>query len=339
MTDISSLQAVQEISGDTAGEELRASIENYRPLVLRKLVPDWPLVRAAGQGEAAVQRLLAPLDTGMPVDTMVAKLGTRKRFFYSDDMRGFNYTIEKLPLRAVLNRIAATAADADMPALYAGAAPVERHAPEFAAAHRLPLDTPGAVPRLWVGSASQVSTHYDLSENIAVVGAGRRRFLLFPPEATPDLYVGPLNFTPAGQPVSMVDPLHPDPDRYPRFATAMEKALIAELEPGDAIYIPTLWWHHVEALSPFNVLVNYWYNDPVRGGAFITFIHALQTLRDLPAPQRAAWAGWFDHFVFADDADRAADHLPPHARGIQGAASPQRDEAIRSFVLRALSQP
>jgi quercetin dioxygenase-like cupin family protein len=39
-------------------------------------------------------------------------------------------------------------------------------------------------------------------------------------------------------------------------------AMEAELSPGDAIFIPMGWFHHVEALERFNVLVNYWWDEP-----------------------------------------------------------------------------
>src|SRR3546814_2525666 len=60
----------------------------------------------------------------------------------------------------------------------------------------------------------------------------------------------------------MVDLAAPDLTRYPRFAEALAHAMTAELEPGDAIYIPGLWWHDVQAAGPFNVLVNYWWGHP-----------------------------------------------------------------------------
>ena len=51
----------------------------------------------------------------------------------------------------------------------------------------------------------------------------------------------------AGQPISMVDLDDPDFERFPKFREALRHALVAELEPGDAIYIPALWWHGVQA--------------------------------------------------------------------------------------------
>jgi hypothetical protein len=72
--------------------------------------------------------------------------------------------------------------------------------------------------------------------------------------------MGPAHPTPAGTPVSMVHVTAPDLDRFPRFASALEAGEEAELNPGDAIFIPKDWFHHVEALEPFNMLVNYWWD-------------------------------------------------------------------------------
>src|SRR3546814_13434673 len=96
--------------------------------------------------------------------------------------------------------------------------------------------------------------------------------------------------------------------------------MTAELEPGDAIYIPGLLWHDVQAAGPFNVLVNYWWGHPDLS-PFPALIHALVAMRDLPEAERAAWRGWLDHYVFGAEAAHAADHLPPHARTEIGRAS------------------
>lgn len=313
----------------------------YRPVVIRGAARHWPIVSAAAKGPDGALALLEEADRAAPLEVMVAPPSERGRFFYAPDMRGFNFHRERATLREVTARLRGFADAPEPPAIYVGATSLEATMPGFAAQHRFPwADTAGdAVARIWLGNATQVATHFDLSDNFAVVAVGRRRFTLFPPDAVADLYVGPLDVTLAGQPVSMVDPLAPDLVRYPRFEAAMQRALVADLQPGDAIYIPTLWWHHVAASAPINVLVNYWHNDARQGGGFLALVHAILAIRDRPPPEREAWRAWFDHIVFGPDAPDSAGHLPAHARGVTGAPSPERDARMRRFIAQVLSAP
>ena len=116
--------------------------------------------------------------------------------------------------------------DPDPPAIYAGAISTAEALPGI-----LPRKiiwswwTKSVVARIWAGTdAVTAPTHYDISDNIACVVGGHRRFTFFPPEQLPNLYVGPLDFTPAGQPTSMVKLAEPDMQRYPRFAQALAAA-------------------------------------------------------------------------------------------------------------------
>ncbi|KRA80606.1 cupin-like domain-containing protein [Altererythrobacter sp. Root672] len=312
-----------------------------QPFVMRGLADEWPLVQAGRESPAAAIALLASMESGKPADVMLAPPEINGRFFYGADLRGFNFTRQKVPLAEVGRKLLELEPEASPAVVYAGASETRQHLPQFDAANPLPHAAMqrDAKSRVWLCNKAEVATHFDLSDNIAVVALGRRRFTVFPPQATGDLYVGPLNNTLAGQPISMPDPLRPDFETYPRFAKALEQAQTAELGPGDAIYIPTLWWHHVAALDAVNVLVNYWYNDVARGGPFVAFIHALAAIRDLPDTQRDGWRAWFEHFIFGPDAAGAADHLPGHAQGVNGPASPERDEMIRQFLVRVLSAP
>jgi oxalate decarboxylase/phosphoglucose isomerase-like protein (cupin superfamily) len=54
-------------------------------------------------------------------------------------------------------------------------------------------------------------------------------------------------------------------NRFPRFQQALEAASVAGMEPGDAIFVPSMWWHHVESLASFNILVNYWWTPTAAG--------------------------------------------------------------------------
>jgi hypothetical protein len=171
------------------------------------------------------------------------------------------------------------------------------------------------------------------------VVAGRRRFTLFPPEQLANLYVGPLDFAPAGQAISLVDLENPDLDRFPRFAEALVHAQSAELQPGDIIYIPSMWWHHVQGLESLNVLINHWWRDaPDHAGPPLdVLLHALLNLRDLPVEQRRAWAGLFDHYVFNPSQETAA-HIPLARRGVVGELDDDAARRIRAQLRASLNR-
>jgi hypothetical protein len=161
---------------------------------------------------------------------------------------------------------------------------------------------------------------------------------LFPPEQLANLYVGPIDFTPAGQPISLVDFANPDYSRFPRFAEALEHARITELSAGDAILIPSLWWHHIEGLDDLNVLVNYWWRrTPAHHGPpFAAMLHALMTVRDLPPEERAAWQEMFRHYVFEADGATAA-HIPESRRGALGPLDDEGARALRAAIVALLN--
>jgi len=121
-------------------------------------------------------------------------------------------------------------------------------------------------PRLWLGNEVVTPAHFDESHNLACVVSGRRRFTLLPPEQVGNLYIGPLDFAPTPTPISLVSFRAPDFARFPRFHDALAAAQVAELEPGDALYIPSLWWHHVESIGLLNTMVNYWWSAPAANG-------------------------------------------------------------------------
>ncbi len=307
----------------------------YRPLVMRGLVADWPVVAAARKSTRSVADHLLAHDRGAEVEVMVAEPQARGRFFYRDDMTGFNFERQHMTLHTLIESLLKLDGDVHAPTLYAGATAAPGALPGWADAHPMPLSTPGAIPRLWLGNASHVSTHYDTSANIACVAAGTRRFTLFPPDQLPNLYVGPLDRTVAGQPTSMVDLTAPDLARYPRFAEALDHALVVTLEPGDALYIPPLWWHDVQASGALTMLVNYWWATPVVSPV-LAMAHAMMALRGRPGAERRAWAGWFDHYVFGDEAPAAGAHLPDHAKGALGVLTPELTTSTREYIAWSL---
>ena len=330
--------AVDEVHAVTP-ERFRDEIAvGYAPVIMRGVASQWPAVRAGRGGPAAMAEYLARFGGRRPLAAMIGPPAIKGRFFYSDDFKGLNFDRVEIPLETLVGELLKMAGHPAPPAVYAGAVAAADSFPGFAAENVMPLDVPKAIARLWVGNASQVAAHYDGSANIAVVAAGKRRFSLFPPEQGANLYVGPLDFTVAGQPTSMVDLEAIDLERFPLFSTALNTMRVADLAPGDALFIPPFWWHGVKAEGPLNVLVNYWYGEMAALSPFTALIHALVSIRDLPQGERAAVRDWFERYVFNDAAAQVADHLPPHVRGVLGPPGPERDARARDYLLKVIQQ-
>jgi hypothetical protein len=316
-----------------------ATVEDFQdirhqgePVVFKGLVADWPLVRAAAQDEAL--DYLKKIASDGPVQFMRAAPEIEGRLHYANGLQGRNFEPQRGPLIAFLDLLAAETREPRPAALVLQGMPARERLSAFAETHPMPLLPAAVTPRVWIGNAATVATHHDPSENIACVAAGRRRFTLFPPEAVGDLYMGPFHQTPAGVQVSLVHLTDPDLERFPRFARAIEVAQVAELEAGDALYIPYHWYHHVESLASFNVLVNYWWDpaQPGFGSPWDALMHGMMSLRALPPEQRRAWRAMFDHYVFETNGDPGA-HLPSDARGILSAPTP-RSAAQMARILR-----
>jgi hypothetical protein len=234
-------------------------VPGAEPAILRGLVRDWPAVAHARQSNEAICAYITRFDHGTPVDALLMPPEARGRIFYNEDMSGFNYIRGKRSLSQVIEQVARYSRFPVAPAVVAQSALVADCLPGFESENPLPLLDAAIRPRIWLGNRSTTPAHFDQSHNIACVVAGRRRFTVFAPGQVGNLYIGPLDFAPTPTPISLVDFARPDFLRFPRFREALAGARVAELEPGDAIYLPPLWWHHVESLSELNVLVNYWW--------------------------------------------------------------------------------
>jgi hypothetical protein len=181
------MRALEEREGVDAAAFRAELVPAYRPVVLRGLVRDWPAVAAGRAGAQPAAAYLVGFDRGAPVDAFIGPPEIRGRFFYRDDM-SFNFERRRGPFGEIVRHISGIAGQASAPAIYIGSAPVAEVMPGFAEANRMTLLEPAlALPRIWIGTESVVSTHFDLSDNIACVVAGRRRFTLFPPEQLPNL--------------------------------------------------------------------------------------------------------------------------------------------------------
>ncbi|WP_116090487.1 cupin-like domain-containing protein [Sphingomonas crusticola] len=330
--DIEALPRVMS-RGAQSPAEFAALVETEQPVVLKGLFDRWPALTAGRQSPAALTRYLKAMDRGAPAPVMEAPVKSGGRFDYGPDMREFSFTKRRARISETLDRILRNLALPNAPFVAMQMLPLVESLPDFVAQNPMPLLPREVEPRLWIGGAVRTQTHNDRDHNLACVIAGRRRFLLFPPEQVTNLYVGPLDNPP---PLSLVDPDRPDLERFPDYTSAIAAAQVAWLEPGDALFIPKYWWHHVSSLDPFNAMVNYWWGDDATGleRPNDAFLAALLAFKHLPQGERAYWRAMFDAHVFGGHGDAVA-HIPEELRGALGRMTPRARAALKQQLLMA----
>jgi histone arginine demethylase JMJD6 len=73
---------------------------------------------------------------------------------------------------------------------------------------------------------------------------GRKEFIIYPPDQTSLLYPSP-----AKPNRSLLDDIdQPDLTKFPLFAKATPTTFV--LEPGEMLFIPSMWWHTTRMLTP-----------------------------------------------------------------------------------------
>jgi hypothetical protein len=320
-------------------ERFRSEVlEGCRPVVIRGLVADWPAVEAARRSPRSFKEYLSAFDAGIRAEAFFGDPSIRGKYYYEAGLKGFNFERRMMPFLEAVDAIVEAVDRPEARSVYLGSVPTADCLPGFAAANTVPILRGGSGPRIWLGTASNVSSHYDTFDNLACVIAGRRRFTLYAPELIGKLYIGPIDNTMAGPPVSLAASA-PEESRshFPLFEEIRDQALVAELGPGDALYLPKLWFHQVEALAGFNGLVNYWWDAFSVGPdePYTALLLAMITIAERPPAERRAWKAFFDHFVFRTHGHPLA-HLAPEQRGILGPLKPDNYSKIRARILRLL---
>uniref|UniRef100_A0A1A7W826 Hspb associated protein 1 n=1 Tax=Iconisemion striatum TaxID=60296 RepID=A0A1A7W826_9TELE len=127
----------------------------------------------------------------------------------------------------------------------------------------------GKESTLWIGTeGANTPCHLDTyGFNLVLQVQGRKRWHLFPPEDTANLYPTRIPYEESSV-FSQVDVLHPDLQRFPAFQRA--RAHVVTLEPGQVLFVPRHWWHYVESVDPITVSVNTWIELEVDDVARVT---------------------------------------------------------------------
>lgn len=317
-----------------------------QPVVIKGLVNHWRLVEQGRQSDAVAIDYLKSHYNGRPSNACIGSSDINGRFFYNEDRTELNYDSRKMHVDEVLDLIQKTFDKKNTESYYIASNVIDTHFPDFRRENELEIPRPESeIPHedlrvsIWIGSRTTACCHYDTPDNIACCAVGKRRFTLFPPDQIANLYPGPLTPTPGGQVLSMVDFNDPDFEMHPRFSEAIKHGQVAELEAGDALYLPSMWWHQVEAISPFNVLVNYWWSNSPKfmGSASNVLLHALLSLRDKPEHEKLGWKHIFDYYIFGNS-ERAREHLPEESRGYLGEIDQTKSKMLRALILNNLNR-
>lgn len=308
------------------------------PFVIRGLARDWPLVQIGLKSGADARAYILKHARNRPFVVSLGPPGHDGRMFYDAQMQ-MNFRTARGELADIFKGFDDNEGRAHSPAIYLTSIDLHDFFDGLHEANHIDLGERTPLASIWIGTTTRIAAHNDFPQNLACCAVGRRRFTIFPPDQFRNLYLGPIDNTPAGRAVSMVDFHRPDFDAFPRFAEALQHAQVANLEPGDAIFVPSMWWHHVEGLDSFNVLVNYWWRDTPRwlGQPQSALNHAILSIRDLPATDKAIWHEFFDYYVFGNRAE-VTEHIPEGGRGILDPLTPKSAERLRSFLLQSLSQ-
>ena len=135
----------------------------------------------------------------------------------------------------------------------------------------------------------------------------------------------------------MVDIKNPDYKCHPKYKEAVKAGFQATLQPGDAIFIPALWWHGVESLETFNILVNYWWGGSKQGDLSPndSLLHSMMSIANLDSEKREAWRYLFNYYV-SKTMDNPSEHLPPKLKDIVTELSSEQELKVRNFLAEKL---
>ena len=315
-----------------------------KPVILRGLVKDWPLVKAGQSGALDAMAMLEESYSKQPMLVYRAPPDIKARFGYNDTCTGFNYTAERSTIPAVFDTIRAELDQDEHEYLYVNSLILNDGFPALSASHSLNFNHPEfeqhpVMAKIWLGTESLAAAHFDQPKNLACCVYGKRRFMLFPPEQAENLYPGPLHPTPGGQVVTLANLSEPDFEQFPRLKDALDNAWIADLQPGDGLYYPSMWWHEVTAYDRFNIMVNFWWmtTERYKGNPMDALMHGMLSVREKPEAEKQAWKALFDYYVFGD-AEKVRGHLPEVCQGPLGKMDEVTARRLRAMLINNLNR-
>ena len=331
------MQEIKSIEGIKASELSKAHFDPDVPTVFKGFCSEWKLTKHAKNSNNALIAYIKTFSNNTYVGVNVGEPSIKGNFGYNENMEALNFQRFEAPMNEVLDQIANTAGNTNAPSIYIGSALVSDCLPDLEDTRKVnmpgKLNAPDCLTKIWIANRSRAACHQDMNENLACCVAGRKRFVLFPPDQIKNLYPGPLEFTPAGPSISLVDINNPDLTKFPRYEEALKQAQVAELEPGDAIYIPYLWWHDVTNTADLNVQINYWWNQEGTNtiAEKLALYHSIVELKHLPPARKNALKAQLEYYAY-DDSTISSEHIPATLAGVSNKLSIEQKDEYRKLL-------
>lgn len=245
MSDLATFEEIPRIAPPTPSAFQSEFVESSRPVILRGAIDDWPAMQKWSLGyfkEAFGERQLPVV--------------REKNGSHYDAQSGLHY--ERIRFADYCDLLAD-----DQPHDLFITVRVDEQLPELFDDIRQPAYTQAkqwARSRFWLGAPeTKGPLHRDLPENLYAQIGGRKQFLLLDKRLTRMVYRHPFY---SGVPnYSPVDAERPDLARFPRFRDA--PLMRAVVEPGDLLYIPSLWWHQARSLTTSMSINLWWLRGPM----------------------------------------------------------------------------
>ena len=314
-------------------------LKSNHPIVIRGIVSDWPIVKKSSDSIEKISEYLLYFYESDRIIAFASKSEAGNKFTYGKNNNQMSFEQLESTLDLVLDTINQSQNLSNPATIYMGSTTLDYVLPGFDNDNNFFIGDVNPLKSIWVGNQTIVPPHFDVPDNIAFVCAGTRKFTLFPPSQLENMYIGPLELTPAGQPISLVDIENPDFEKFPKFKEAQSYGQSALLEPGDGIFIPSLWWHQVQSFGDLNILINYWWRDipSYMGNPMDALMHSIISLRDLPEHQKLNWLNMFNHYVFNFD-KKNFGHIPDELNGSHKEINDDLAKDLRTLLLKNLNR-
>jgi hypothetical protein len=180
------------------------------------------------------------------------------RFFPTGENDGINYVRKKMTIENYLRLIAGS--DEAAKQYYMSHLPVDSAVSEILPDLHVPKEclAEKPLPIVFIGrrTYSQLHFHPD-DEAIATMVHGTKRFILYSPSDTVNLY--PMPWYSYAYNFSSVDHRSIETisrEKHPLYAKARPIEVV--LEAGDLLYIPNFWWHVVYGDDPCILVTYFW---------------------------------------------------------------------------------